>query len=113
MQENSLSLDSSDAAPLQPSTTVWLQISEGAHVNGPLVSKWAPSAPGPSVASEGAWNVDFSPSEGLFTELPLASKGDFFLPICPPAWERYSLHIPPMINLETVDLRWSPCMHTK
>ena len=108
LRENSLVPDDPESALLLPSASTRFPVSEGAPVERSLVSEGVLFAPGPSVASKGAWNVegaqnvDFSPSDP-----PIASEGDSSLPLCSPDCERDALHMPLMVNLETVCLRRS------
>ena len=99
LQENSLAPDDPDLAPMLPSASTCFLISKGAQVDHSLVYERASFAPGRSVASKGAWNVDFHPFD-----LPLASKGDSSLPFCTPDCEGDNLQMPPMVNLETAGL---------
>ena len=108
LRENSLAPDDLDSTPLLSSVSTHFPISKGDHVDTFLVSKGASFDLGPSAASEGVRKVNYSPSD-----LPLFSEGDSSLPLCTADCEGDYLHMPPMVNLETVGLRQSSCTSTK
>ena len=66
LRGNALVPSNLDSAPLLPSASTRFPLSKGARVDR-------------SMASKGAQNVNFSPSDS-----PFASKGDSPLPLCTP-----------------------------